>query len=349
MRFPTVTSPHLTPPHSVGRVMTQVILALIPATIAATWYFGWGVLINIGIAVTTALACEAVMLTLRRRPLPPALGDLSAVVAAWLFALTLPPLVPWWIAVIGIAFAMVFAKHLYGGLGYNPFNPAMVGFVVVLLSFPRELSLWTIPAVLAEQRLGFTDYLNAIFLGHLPAGLTWDALTSATPLDRVRTELGMNRTLDEIRENPFFGDFSGRGWEWVGNWYLLGGLWLAYRRVIDWRIPLAVLLSLCALAAAFHLFDPGRFASPAFHLFSGAAIVGAFFIATDPVTASTTPRGRLIYGAGIGVLIYVIRTWGGYAEGVAFAVLLMNMAAPTIDHYTRPRVFGTRRGERDAP
>lgn len=330
------------PAHSVGRLMRRVLYALVPGTLAMSWYFGWGVLVNVLLAVGLAVSFEAVMLLARRRPVLPALNDYSAVVTGWLFALALPPLTPWWVTLVGVGFAMVVAKHLFGGLGYNPFNPAMVGYVVVLLSFPREMTLWLPPAMLAEQGLDLAEVLYTIFMGRLPDGLAWDAVTTATPLDLMRTELSMNRTISEIREHALFGDFSGRGWEWIGNWFLLGGIALLAMRVITWHIPVAVLGALAVTAGGFWMFDPDAFASPAFHIFSGAAILGAFFIATDPVSASTTPRGRLIYGAGIGILIYVIRTWGNYPDAVAFSVLLMNMAAPTIDHYTRPRVFGQR-------
>ncbi len=343
MRFKTVTSPHNTPAHDVGRVMRSVLYALVPGTLAATWYFGWGVLINILIAVAFALAFETGMLLIRKRPLKPFLTDYSAVLTAWLLALALPPLSPWWLTAIGLFFAIVVAKQLYGGLGYNPFNPAMVGYVVLLISFPKEMTLWLPPSMLAEFRFSFLDAAGIIFSGALPGGLSWDALTMATPLDTMKTQLGLNQTIGEIRQSPLFGDFSGRGWEWIANWYAIGGFWLLYRRVIRWQIPVAMLLSLSVIATLFFLIDPDNHASPGFHVFSGGAILGAFFIATDPVSASTTPTGRLIYGAGIGILTYVIRTWGGYPDGVAFAVLLMNMAAPTIDYYTKPRVFGEHR------
>lgn len=343
MRFPTVSSPHHTPAKSVSRVMGAVMLALLPGTAAATWYFGWGVLINVVLAAGFAVALEAVMLALRGRPLRPFLTDGSAVLTAWLFALALPPLTEWWITLIGIVFAIVIAKQLYGGLGHNPFNPAMVGYVVVLVSFPREMTLWLPPEMLAETRFDFLQALTVVFTGSLPAGLSWDAITMATPLDLMKTELSLNRTIEEIRQSPLFGDFSGQGWEWIANWYAIGGFWLLFRRTIAWQIPVAMLGSLFAIATLFYWMDPDAHAGPLFHVFSGGAIIGAFFIATDPVSAATTPRGRLIYGAGIGVLTYVIRTWGGYPDGIAFAVLLMNMAAPTIDYYTRPRVFGEER------
>jgi electron transport complex protein RnfD len=162
----------------------------------------------------------------------------------------------------------------------------------------------------------------------------------ATPLDEMRTKLDMNQMISEIRLSPLWGDFGGRGWEWIGNWFLLGGIWMVYKRTITWQIPLAFLGGLVGMATLFWLFDPESYPIPLFHVFSGGAILGAFFIATDPVTASTTRIGQLIYGISIGVLVYIIRTWGGYPDAVAFAVLLMNMAAPTIDYYTRPRVYG---------
>lgn len=339
MRFRTLSSPHITPARSVSQVMREVLYALVPGTLALAWYFGWGVLVNILLASLLALGLEAGMLAARGKPLKTFLTDGSAIVTAWLLALAIPPLAPWWLTAVGIFFAIVVAKHLYGGLGYNPFNPAMIGYVVLLISFPREMTLWLPPAGLAEQRLGLGQTLQAIFAG-LPAALSWDSLTMATPLDQVKTELGLNRTISEIRTQPLFGDFGGQGWEWVANWWALGGLYLLYRRIIAWQIPVAMLGSLGVMATLFYMIDPDAHASAAFHIFSGGAMLGAFFIATDPVSASTTPTGRLIYGAGIGVLTYVIRAWGGYPDGVAFAVLLMNMAAPTIDYYTQPRVFG---------
>ncbi|MER2602393.1 MAG: RnfABCDGE type electron transport complex subunit D, partial [Candidatus Competibacter phosphatis] len=177
-----------------------------------------------------------------------------------------------------------------------------------------------------------------------PARFTVAALTGATPLDVLRTRLGLGLTVTEIRNSPVFGIVAGQGWEWAALGFLLGGLWLVYIRAADWRIPVGMLGGLAAISSVFYLIDPLHYAPPWFHLWSGAAIFGAFFIATDPVTASATPRGRLIYGAGIGILVYIIRGFGGYPDGVAFSVLLMNIAAPTIDLYTQPRVFGARRG-----
>jgi electron transport complex protein RnfD len=336
MEFKTYSSPHLPVAASVSVMMQRVLLALIPGIMCAFWIFGWGILFNILLAGSAALAAEAAILKLRQRPALTTLLDGSALVTAVLLALALPPLTPWWIPVIGSLFAIVIAKQLYGGLGYNPFNPAMAGYVVLLISFPLELTLWSAPGV----HLSLADTLALVFSGDLPVGQSLDAVTMATPMDSIKTRLGLSETLSEIHDSPLFGHFAGAGWEWINLWFLLGGLWLMQLKVIQWQIPTGMLGGLALIAFVFYAINPDSYSTPLFQLFSGAAMLGAFFIATDPVSASTTPRGRIYYGIGIGLLTYIIRTWGGYPDGVAFAVLLMNMAAPTIDHYTQPRVFG---------
>lgn len=333
------SSPHTPPEKSVSRMMLAVLYALVPGTLVYIYYFGWGLVINMILAIVIALACEAIMLKLRQRPVKPFLADGSAIVTAVLLALALPTLAPWWLVFVGVAFAIVIAKHLYGGLGYNPFNPAMVGYAMLLISFPREMTAW-LPVEVHD--MNFMDSLRYALFNALPAGTTYDSLTAATPLDTVKTQLGLDHTLEEIftKQTGLFGSLSGRGWEVINLAFMLGGLALIYTKVISWRIPVALLGTLFIISTLFALPAPDIRPSPWFHLFGGAAMLGAFFIATDPVTAATTPRGQLIYGAGIGILIYVIRTWGGYPDAVAFAVLLMNMATPTIDYYTQPRVFG---------
>ena len=335
MEFKTYSSPHLPVSNSVTVMMQRVLIALLPGTICLTWIFGWGIVINILLASLAALLAEAAILALRKRPVATLL-DGSALVTGVLLALALPSLVPWWIPVIGSLFAIVIAKQLYGGLGYNPFNPAMAGYVVLLISFPLELTLWSAPGA----QLGFSEALIQVLTGALPADQTLDALTMATPMDSIKTRLGLSETLSEMHGSPLFGHFAGAGWEWINLWFLLGGLWLLQMKVIQWHIPAGMLGGMACIAFVFYAINPDVFTTPLFQLFSGAAMLGAFFIATDPVSACATPRGRLYYGLGIGLLTYIIRTWGGYPDGVAFAVLLMNMAAPTIDHYTRPRVFG---------
>lgn len=338
MEFRTWSSPHLPVENSVDIVMRHVLLALLPGAACMTWLFGWGVPINMLIAAVSALGAEALMLALRGRPVVATLRDGSALLTGVLLALALAPLAPWWIAVIGSLFAIVVTKQLYGGLGYNPFNPAMAGYVVLVVSFPLELTLW--PAAGSAPDLHTT--LSMIFTGAPPAGATIDAITMATPMDSMRMQLGLGVTLDELHKDPLFGYFAGSGWEWVNLAFLAGGLWLLKTRVIQWQIPVAMLAGLAAMAGIFHLVNPETYAAPLFQLFSGAAMMGAFFIATDPVTACTTPLGRICFGLGAGIITWVIRTWGSFPEGIAFAVLLMNLAAPTIDYYTRPRVFGHR-------
>jgi electron transport complex protein RnfD len=283
------------------------------------------------------------MLMARGQPLNPFLTDGSAVVTAVLLAFCLPPLTPWWLPAIGTAFALIFAKHLYGGLGYNPFNPAMIGYVLLLISFPREMTTWLPAQELTAQSLDLKESLKLVFAGATTQGIGVDAFSGATPLDYAKTQLGLGQSMEEIRTQSLFGRLGGQGWEWLSMWFFLGGIWLLYRRVISWHIPLAMLGSLLAMALLFQWIGPASYPSALLHLVSGGTMLGAFFIATDPVTAAATPRGRLLYGAGIGCLTYIIRTWGGYPDGVAFAVLLMNMAVPTIDYYTQPRVFGQNR------
>jgi len=344
-----VSSPHGPRTSRVDWIMLQVLAALVPGIIAMTWYFGWGLLINIGLAVLFALAAEGAVLRARGRPVIPTLKDYSAVVTAVLFAIAVPPTLPWWLSLIGMVFAIVLVKQLYGGLGYNPFNPAMAAYVLLLISYPVEMTNWVAPKMLAEHPLSLFESLQLTLFGHLPQGLDWDVISSATPLDQMRTLRARDLMIDEIRQSPLWGDFGGRGWEWVGNWFLLGGLYLLWRRVISWHIPVSLLASILALSGLLWLFDPQAYPFPAFHLFSGGTILGAFFIATDPVSACTTRKGQLIFGALIGALVFVIRTWGGYPDAVAFAVLLLNIAAPTIDYYTQPRVFGHGRRHTKGP
>ena len=340
MKFQIDSSPHLPPVNDVSRIMRQVLLALLPGIAVATWFFGWGVLINLFLATLLALAFEAGVLALRRRTIRPIIGDYSAVVTAWLLVLALPPLAPWWLLTIGVFFAIVVAKQLYGGLGYNPFNPAMVGYVVLLISFPAAMTTWIAPNTITELQLGLLDSLRVTFTGEFPPGLNWDAITAATPLDTIRSGLRLGEPISEIQGRITFGLLGGVGWEWISIAFLLGGLWMLWKGIISWQVPLGLVLTLGLLSAVFSLYDPEYYSSPLIHLLGGGTILGAFFIATDPVSGSTTPLGRLLFGAGVGAITFAIRSWGGYPDAIAFGVLLMNMAAPMIDEYTRPRVYG---------
>jgi electron transport complex protein RnfD len=227
---------------------------------------------------------------------------------------------PWWLLALGTAVAVLLGKHAYGGLGQNPFNPAMVAYAVLLVSFPVEMTRWPAP------------------------GPGWDALTGATALDALRTGLREAWTIEEVRAGTEFGLVGAADAEWVNLAALAGGLYLLARRVIRWHIPVAMLAGLAVPAALANALDPGAHIGAAFHLASGATMLGAFFIATDPVSAATSSRGRLVYGAGIGTLTWIIRSWGSFPDGVAFAVLLMNLAVPLIDRWTVPRIHGHPRG-----
>lgn len=333
-----ISSPYISQKTSVSIIMLKVMLALIPAIIAYVWYFGPAILISLALASVTALAFETIALKLRGLPVKPFLMDGSALVTAWLLALSIPSIAPWWLIVVGLFFAIIVAKHLYGGLGNNIFNPAMVGYAILIISFPVPMTHWAAPYALAADHLGLIDAAQYIFHGVLPH--TLDAISSATPLDTLRTQLQLNRSVADITQMPVFGTIGGQGGEVVALLFLLGGIYMWLARLITWHIPVAFLGALALISGAFYLFDATHYASPWFHLATGGAMLGAFFIATDPVTGATTPKGKLIFGAGIGILTYLIRIIGAYPDGVAFAVLLMNITVPLIDTYTQPAVYG---------
>ncbi|HEX8989032.1 MAG TPA: RnfABCDGE type electron transport complex subunit D [Rhodocyclaceae bacterium] len=330
-------SPYFRKPASVRSVMLRVLLALLPGIAAYVWFFGAAILVQIALASAAALAGEAAILRLRDKPVWLFVSDGSALVTGWLIALSFPPIAPWWMVVVATLIAVVIVKHLYGGLGQNPFNPAMAAFCIMIVAYPQLMSQW--PA--AGHHGDFAAQMQLIFGG---GERQLDAVTMATALDTLRTALhsaDSHATVHGVTSSqPTFGMFGGNGWEWVAAAYLLGGVWLVQQGIITWHIPVAFLAALAAAAGLAHGIAPDRFAGPLFHLFSGGAMLGAFFIATDPVSGATTPRGKLIYAAGIALLAWIIRTWGAYPDGIAFATLLMNICAPLIDLNTQPPVFG---------
>ena len=334
-----MAAPFIVDRSSVTQIMAWVLAALLPGVAVYVWLFGPGIVVTLALATVTAVAAEAAMLKLRGYPAKPFLTDLSAIVTAWLLALSLPALAPWWLIVAGTLFAIVVAKHLYGGLGQNIFNPAMVGYAVLIVSFPVQMTQWPGPLELTAAPLTLAQSATVIFGGEVPRA-TLDAVTMATPLDTLRTGLLQQLTVDEILSRPIFGLYGGTGFEWLAAAFLLGGLVLWALRIISWQVPLAFLAGVWLAAGFLHFFDAGRFGAPWFHLFAPSVMLGAFFIATDPVSGATTPRGKLIFGLGAGVLTIVIRTWGGYPDGVAFAILLMNLSVPLIDAWTQPPVYG---------
>ena len=342
MQFERRDAPFISPTSDVGSIMRHVLYALIPAALAYVWFFGPGFVLNLIIAGIFSVLGEATMLHLRGKPVDSTLADYSALVTAVLLAFAMPALTPWWVTATAALFGIVFAKHLYGGLGYNLFNPAMAGYVMALVAFPMHMNLWTAPRMgdIDYQLLTFAETAQFTFTGTFPDYLSFDAISRATPLDVVKAGLNNMQTFDELRAYPIMGDFGGRGWEWIGNFIAIGGFWLLLKKIIRWQIPLGVLAGILIPSGLMYFLVPGVNPSPGFHLFTGGTILCAFFIATDPVSAATSNKGRLFYGFGIGFLIYAIREWGSYADGVAFAVLLMNMAVPAIDYVTRPRIVG---------
>jgi len=350
MNYKLSSSPHQHIRRDTGQLMRLVIYALIPGLLLQTWFFGYGTIVQVLIAVITAVVTEASILELRKRDFERAIKDYSAILTAILLAISIPPFAPWWIIVIGTFFAIAIVKQLYGGLGYNVFNPAMAAYVMLLVSFPVQMTQWLPPYHLAEYGHGLMDAVYGVFTGYSVEGFSLaqlrtgiDGYTMATPLDAIKTGLAQGLTYSEGLENSIFDSSTAAisvSWFWVTCGYLLGGLYLLKQKVINWHIPLSMIAGIFLCSLVMFLVDADRFASPLFHLFNGSIIVGAFFIATDPVSASTTNKGRIIFGLCIGIWVYLIRTWGGYPDAIAFAVLIMNMAVPLIDYYTRPRTYG---------
>ncbi|PUA29383.1 MAG: electron transport complex subunit RsxD [Cellvibrio sp. 79] len=346
MALLNITSPHTHGANRTGRVMRLVVYATFPGIAALTHFFGIGVLINVLLASITCVAFEAAVMKLRQRPVMFYLADCSALVTGILIGVSLPAYCPWWLIVSASFIAIVLAKQLYGGMGFNPFNPAMVAYALLLVSFPLQMTSWPTPLPLlpdGQATLSLVAALDKIFFG-----TQIDGYSSATVLDIMKQNAGL--TLNDLykKEAVFDGRWAGAGWEWVNIAFLIGGIYLLYKKVFTWHAPVSMLAALTVMAALFY--DSGSSnssGSPIFHLLSGATMLGAFFIVTDPVTSAVSNKGRIVYGASIGVLIYVIRSWGtSYPDGVAFAVLLLNFASPFIDYYTTPRTYGHKKPRR---
>ncbi|HIF50754.1 MAG TPA: RnfABCDGE type electron transport complex subunit D [Thiotrichaceae bacterium] len=334
-----ISSPHTHSPMTVNAIMRQVLYALTPGLLLSTVYFGVGILIHCIIAIIFALLSEAFVLKCRQQTIVPALKDGTAIITALLFALTISPFTPWWVSLTGIAFAIIVAKHLFGGLGNNPFNPAMTGYVFVLLCFPVQMAHWPDLSGVNDLAISLSQTFNIIVSG-LPLGQELDALTGATPLSNMKVELGLMTMVSEIEMNPLYSSLGGKGWQWIALAYLAGGIWLIINKIIRWQIPVYILATIFIISFICHFIDSDVYPSALYHLFTGGTMLCAFFIATDPASSSTTPKGKIIYAVGVGLLVYIIRTWGSYPDGIAFAILIMNALVPLIDYYTRPKSLG---------
>ena len=320
------TSPFLHAEGSTPRIMAEVVFATVPVILAACWYFGVGVLLVIAAATAGALLTEWAF-TRSRQPSP--LLDNSALLTGILLGLILPPAFPLWMAFLGGVSAIGLGKAIWGGLGQNVFNPALVGRAFLQAAFPTAITTWTAP----DQKLfSVSERLFSIPMLQAP---TVDAVSTATPLGLFK----FSNQLTELA-GLAIGNIGGSIGETSGLILILCGLWLALRRVFDWRLPASTLLSVAVISGVFHLWDASAFPSPLFMLFSGGLLFAAVFMVTDPVSTPVTKSGAWIFGAGVGFLVVLIRLFGGLPEGVMYAILLMNAVTPYINHYTRPRQFG---------
>lgn len=350
MAFFSAISPFQRIKRRTPELMLLVLFALVPGIAVHSYFFGPGIFVQIIIATLTAVLAEAAFLSFRNRPILPSLKDYSAIVTGILLAISIPSLAPWWIIVIGTVFAIVVVKQLYGGLGQNIFNPAMAGYVLLLISFPVQMTAWMPIESMQALPQSFMDAVQVIFTGFNIDGYTVtqiktsaDGITMATPLETVREALHLGHTISETITTPLFSLDSLQASQWVNLAFLAGGLLLLMMGVIQWYIPVSFLAGITLFSLFGYAADADLYSSPLYHLFSGATMLGAFFILTDPVTASTTVKGRLVYGLLCALIVVIIRNLGGYPDAVAFSVLLANMAVPLIDYYTKPRVYGRRR------
>ena len=328
---------------SVPRTMLIVMLALVPATVLGLYQFGWPAIIVFSLTLGSALVFEALSLLIAKKPVRPFLFDGSAALTGWLVALSLPPWAPWWIAVLGGFISIVLGKHIYGGLGQNIFNPAMVARVALLISFPLEMTFFMQPQPLfAEHSPSFMQAVDLVFMG----GINIDALTSASTLTQMKVLLLDGQSVTQASglvgdlQDTLFTVLPGSLGEMSLYLLLLGGLLLLVTGIISWHTPVAMFASMTVMAGLFHLYDPHHHPDVLTHIFSGGFVLGAFFIATDYVTQPISNTGRIIFGTGVGILTFLIRSYSIFPEGVGFAILLMNAMTPLIDHYVKPRIFG---------
>jgi electron transport complex protein RnfD len=347
-----MTSPRQTNARSVSRLMAILLFCLCPGILLSCWFFGIGILLNILIAIVSALIFEAICLVFRGKDPKAQMKDLSAVVTAVLFALTVPIGTPWIFIVAGIGFAILISKHAYGGLGQNPFNPAMTGYLFLLLSFPLTMTTWHVPvhdlvggpisplSIEGIQQSLIASFPFLTFDSSISAAII-DGMAMATPLIEYKMASPNSlATALSTDTSPWSRD-AGTGWEMINIAYLLGGLTLLGLRVIRWHIPFAIIGTVALLSLAFYSSGGAAITgTPYMHLFGSATILGAFFIATDPVSAATTASGRLIYGVIIGISLYSIRVWGSYPDAVAIAVVFGNFWAPMLDHFFKPTSYG---------
>ena len=318
-------SPHQQGAETTRKLMFGVVIALAPALAASVYFFGTGAII---VTLVSVLACVATEYLIQKfiLKMKPSVSDGSAVVTGLLLAFNVPSNLPVYIIIIGAIVSIGVAKMTFGGLGNNPFNPALVGRVFLLISFPVQMTSWPVPT-------GFkTGYL--------------DAVTGATPLGIMSEGIKNGETVAALMEKVpshmqlFYGYMGGSMGEIAALALILGGLYMIYRKIITWHIPVTILLTVAIFTGILWVIDPTKYADPLFHLLTGGIMLGAIFMATDYVTSPMTAKGMVIYGIGIGVITVLIRTWGAYPEGVSFAILIMNAFVPLLNMYIKPKRFG---------
>ncbi len=323
LRLVVSSSPHAQSEETIEKIMYYIILALLPAAGVGIYFFGFNAMKVIVLSVVTAIISEALMQKAMGRRIT--VKDGSAVLTGLLLAMNLPSNAPWWLVVIGSAFAIVIGKQVFGGLGFNIFNPALVARVFLIISWPVQMTTWPKPLPLFSKALV-------------------DAATGATPLGLLKAELLLKDNIGEVANisliDLIVGNVGGSLGEVSAIALLLGGIFLIYRNYISWHIPASFIGTVVIISGIFWIIDPTRYAGPLFHTVTGGLILGAFFMATDYVTSPITPKGMLIFGFGCGLITILIRLFGTYPEGVSFAILLMNMITPLIDKYTKPTLFG---------
>jgi Na+-translocating ferredoxin:NAD+ oxidoreductase subunit D len=318
-------SPHIHGDQTIKKIMWGVVIALAPATLVAFWYFGIGALLITAVSVATCLIVEYLIQKFMLKQ-EPTLNDGSAVITGILLALNVPSNLPIWMMVVGAIVSIGVAKMTYGGLGKNPFNPALVGRVFMLISFPVNMTSWPLPNV------------NRMILV--------DAVTGPTSLGMVKEGLAKGESMTDIlthipsQLDMFLGNMGGSLGEVSAIALILGGVFMLLRKIITWHIPVSFILTVFVFTGILHLIDPTRYIDPVFHLLAGGLMLGAIFMATDLVTSPMAKSGMLIFGLGCGLLTVLIRVWGAYPEGVSFAILIMNALVPLINKGFKPKLFG---------
>ncbi len=322
-KFLVSFSPHTRDPLTTDKVMMFVVLALVPSILVSVYVYGFYAVKTYALAVIFCLGLEALFLKIRK--LPVTVRDNSALVTAVLLAMNMPPSPPWWLVLAGSFVAIIISKQVFGGLGQNPFNPALVGRVFLLIAWPAEMTSWIEPST-------------------LKSGFMFDAVSTATPLGQIKSEIIssghiVSTGMADISD-LFIGTVSGCLGGDSAIAVLIGGLFLIWKRIIKWHIPFTYLATVFVLTGLYWLISPEKTLNPLQHIFAGGLMLGAFFMATDYVTCPMTIRGQILFGFGCGLLTVVIRLFGGYPEGVAFSILIMNAVTPLIDNYMRPASFG---------